>query len=199
MLTSRCRTGRSVRGTRLPPCTTFDERREVERVVVKGLLNMTGDLKGDYFPLAGSRSYQAKPNGMTAEKEEALRSRGNLFQVINISKFRLLNPLIGARFNSFAFFWLWSTLARCPRSAFTIQIIIVYNLTRYLPQRFWKLICVGEWRRPYANCFDGKGRQRQTNYWTIRKGNQYHPTMPQERRLWFHALGPSRMDSDLSL
>ena len=35
VLTSRCRTGRSVRGTRLPPCTTFEERREVERVVVK--------------------------------------------------------------------------------------------------------------------------------------------------------------------
>ena len=29
VLTSRCRTGRSVRGTRLPPCTTFEERREV--------------------------------------------------------------------------------------------------------------------------------------------------------------------------
>jgi len=80
VLTSRCRTGRSVRGTRLPPCTTFEERREVERVVVKGLLNMTGDLAGDYFPLAGSRSYGAKPGGMTADKEESLRSRGNLFQ-----------------------------------------------------------------------------------------------------------------------
>ena len=61
VLTSRCRTGRSVRGTRLPPCTTFEERREVERVVVKGLLNMTGDLAGAYFPLAGSRSYAAMP------------------------------------------------------------------------------------------------------------------------------------------
>jgi len=80
VLTSRCRTGRSVRGTRLPPCTTFEERREVERVVVKGLLNMTGDLAGDYFPLAGSRSYAPKPNGMSHEKEESLRSRGNLFQ-----------------------------------------------------------------------------------------------------------------------
>merc|ERR1711915_836058 len=80
ILTSRCRTGRSVRGTRLPPCTTFEERREVERVVVKGLLAMTGDLKGDYFPLNGSRSYAAKPNGMTVEKEESLRSKGNLFQ-----------------------------------------------------------------------------------------------------------------------
>jgi creatine kinase len=80
VLTSRCRTGRSVRGTRLPPCTTFDERREVERVVVKGLLNMTGDLAGAYFPLAGSRSYAAMPGGMSHEKEESLRSRGNLFQ-----------------------------------------------------------------------------------------------------------------------
>merc|ERR1712135_67763 len=80
VLTSRCRTGRSVRGTRLPPCTTFEERREVERVVVKGLLNMTGDLAGDYFPLAESRSYSAKPGGMTEEKENSLRSRGNLFQ-----------------------------------------------------------------------------------------------------------------------
>merc|ERR1711868_52383 len=80
VLTSRCRTGRSVRGTRLPPCTTFEERREVERVVVKGLLNMTGDLAGAYFPLAGSRSYSAMPGGMTEAKENSLRSRGNLFQ-----------------------------------------------------------------------------------------------------------------------
>jgi len=80
ILTSRCRTGRSVRGTRLPPCTTFEERREVERVVVKGLLAMTGDLKGDYFPLNGSRSYAPKPNGMSVEKEESLRTKGNLFQ-----------------------------------------------------------------------------------------------------------------------
>ena len=41
---------------------------------------MTGDLQGDYFPLAGSRSYKEKPTGMTEEKEEQLRSRGNLFQ-----------------------------------------------------------------------------------------------------------------------
>ena len=41
---------------------------------------MDGDLKGDYFPLNGSRSYAAKPNGMTVEKEDSLRSNGNLFQ-----------------------------------------------------------------------------------------------------------------------
>merc|ERR1712003_398825 len=80
VLTTRCRTGRSVRGTRLPPCTTFEERRELERVIVKGLMGLTGELKGDYYPLHGSQSYAAKPNGMSEEKEEALRENGNLFQ-----------------------------------------------------------------------------------------------------------------------
>jgi len=80
VLTSRCRTGRSVKGFKLPPVTTFEERREVERIVTKGLLSMEGELKGDYFPLHGSRSYSAKPNGMSHEKEEQLRSAGNLFQ-----------------------------------------------------------------------------------------------------------------------
>merc|ERR1711887_137722 len=41
---------------------------------------MEGDLKGDYFPLHGSRSYADKPTGMSLEKEEELRSNGNLFQ-----------------------------------------------------------------------------------------------------------------------
>merc|ERR1712176_1057935 len=80
VLTTRCRTGRSVRGTRLPPCTTFEERRELERVIVKGLMGLTGELKGDYYPLHGSQSYAAKPGGMSEEKEEALRKNGNLFQ-----------------------------------------------------------------------------------------------------------------------
>lgn len=80
VLTSRCRTGRSVKGFKLPPVTTFEERREVEKCVVKGLLSLEGDLKGDYFPLNGSRSYTPKPNGMTEEKEESLRKGGNLFQ-----------------------------------------------------------------------------------------------------------------------
>jgi creatine kinase len=41
---------------------------------------MEGDLKGDYYPLHGSKSYAPKPNGMSHEKEEALRKMGNLFQ-----------------------------------------------------------------------------------------------------------------------
>merc|ERR1719436_838717 len=79
-LTSRCRTGRSVRGFKLPPVMEFEERRKLEALIVKGLLSLEGELKGDYFPLNGSRSYAPKPTGMSVEKEEELRSAGNLFQ-----------------------------------------------------------------------------------------------------------------------
>jgi len=80
VLTTRVRTGRSVRGFKLPPVIGFEERRKLEAVAVKGLLNMEGDLKGDYFPLHGSRSYPPKPNGMGEDEEETLRKTGNLFQ-----------------------------------------------------------------------------------------------------------------------
>merc|ERR1719313_1512088 len=80
VLTTRVRTGRSVKGFRLPPSIEFEERRKLEAVCVKGLMNMAGDLKGDYYPLHGSRSYPPKPNGMSEEDEEKLRSQGNLFQ-----------------------------------------------------------------------------------------------------------------------
>merc|ERR1719217_893689 len=80
VLTTRVRTGRSVRGFRLPPQIGFEERRELEALCVRALLNMGGDLKGDYFPLHGSRSYAPKPNGMSEEKEDELRKTGNLFQ-----------------------------------------------------------------------------------------------------------------------
>jgi len=80
ILTTRCRTGRSVRGFKLPPCNSFQERREIEKLVVEGLMKLEGDLRGDYFPLTGSRSYAPKPNGMSEEMSEDLRKRGNLFQ-----------------------------------------------------------------------------------------------------------------------
>ena len=80
VLTTRVRTGRSVRGFKLPPVISFEERRKLEAVCVKALMNMKEDLKGDYFPLHGSRSYAPKPNGMSEADEESLRSAGNLFQ-----------------------------------------------------------------------------------------------------------------------
>jgi len=77
VLTTRCRTGRSIRGLPLPPACTFEQRRETERVIVKGLNKMDGELKGKYFPLNGSKSME---DAMNAEKEEHLRKNGNLFQ-----------------------------------------------------------------------------------------------------------------------
>ena len=80
VLTSRVRTGRSVRTFKLPPTISFSERRALEKLVTGALLNMGGDLKGDYFPLHGSKSYPPKPNGMSEAQEKQLRATGNLFQ-----------------------------------------------------------------------------------------------------------------------
>uniref|UniRef100_A0A8C6U217 Creatine kinase U-type, mitochondrial n=1 Tax=Neogobius melanostomus TaxID=47308 RepID=A0A8C6U217_9GOBI len=51
VLSSRVRTGRSIRGLSLPPACSRAERREVERVVVDALSGLTGDLTGRYFSL----------------------------------------------------------------------------------------------------------------------------------------------------
>lgn len=77
VLTTRCRTGRSVRGLPLPPSCSFEQRRETERVIVNGLRKMDGELAGKYFPLNGSKSMEG---AMDTEKEEHLRKNGNLFQ-----------------------------------------------------------------------------------------------------------------------
>ena len=80
VISTRVRTGRSLRGIRLPPSCSKEDRREVERVVVNALKSLTGELAGDYFPLAGSQSYTKKPGGMTPEQEEQLRKDRFLFQ-----------------------------------------------------------------------------------------------------------------------
>jgi len=82
VLTTRVRTGRSVRGFMLPPTITYEKRRELEKLSVKALMSMEGDLAGEYFPLNGSKSNPNgdKPDGMSEEKENELRTAGNLFQ-----------------------------------------------------------------------------------------------------------------------
>ena len=47
MLSSRVRTGRSIRGYSLPPHCTRAERRAVEGIVVKALATLDGPLKGE--------------------------------------------------------------------------------------------------------------------------------------------------------
>lgn len=51
VLSSRVRTGRSIRGLSLPPACTRAERREVERVVIDALSGLKGDLTGRYYSL----------------------------------------------------------------------------------------------------------------------------------------------------
>merc|ERR1719263_183457 len=78
VLTTRVRTGRSIRGFKLPPVITFEDRRKLEALAVKALLSMQDpELKGEYFPLNGSKSAafscnqsgEPKPDGMSLEKE----------------------------------------------------------------------------------------------------------------------------------
>lgn len=51
VLSSRVRTGRSIRGLSLPPACTRAERREVERVVVNALAGLQANLAGRYYSL----------------------------------------------------------------------------------------------------------------------------------------------------
>ncbi|XP_077775259.1 creatine kinase U-type, mitochondrial isoform X2 [Podarcis muralis] len=52
VLSSRVRTGRSIRGLSLPPACSRAERREVERVTAEALAGLSGDLAGKYYRLS---------------------------------------------------------------------------------------------------------------------------------------------------
>ncbi|ETW93125.1 MAG: hypothetical protein ETSY2_51980, partial [Candidatus Entotheonella gemina] len=62
VLSSRVRTGRSIRGYSLPPSCTRAERREVEKITTSALDSFDGEFKGKYYPL----------NGMTEEEQQQL-------------------------------------------------------------------------------------------------------------------------------
>nr|AAR14888.2 three domain flagellar creatine kinase [Chaetopterus variopedatus] len=53
VLSSRVRTGRSIRPYPLPPHCNREERRAVEKVCTKALEGLSGPLKGKYYPLGG--------------------------------------------------------------------------------------------------------------------------------------------------
>jgi len=53
VLSSRVRTGRSIKGHSLPPHCTRAERRSVEHIVTSALNSLQGDLAGTYYPLSG--------------------------------------------------------------------------------------------------------------------------------------------------
>jgi len=52
VISSRVRTGRSIKGISLPPHCTRAERRKVEEVSVKVLAGFDGEFKGTYYPLS---------------------------------------------------------------------------------------------------------------------------------------------------
>merc|ERR1719482_269314 len=80
VISTRVRTGRSIRGFPLPPSIGADQRKELEGIVVGALLGLEGDMKGDYYPLAGSTTYAAKPTGIDKETEKRLVEDHFLFQ-----------------------------------------------------------------------------------------------------------------------
>jgi len=51
VLSSRCRTGRSIRGFCLPPWCSRAERNKVEQIVVDALSSLGGEFTGKYYPL----------------------------------------------------------------------------------------------------------------------------------------------------
>uniref|UniRef100_A0A4W6DVP3 creatine kinase n=1 Tax=Lates calcarifer TaxID=8187 RepID=A0A4W6DVP3_LATCA len=51
VLSSRVRTGRSIKGLTLPPHTSRGERRLIERLSVEALTSLDGEFKGKYYPL----------------------------------------------------------------------------------------------------------------------------------------------------
>lgn len=53
VLSSRVRTGRSIRGIALPPWCSRAERRKTEKLVVDALATFDGELSGKYYPLSG--------------------------------------------------------------------------------------------------------------------------------------------------
>lgn len=62
----------------LPFCSSA-ERREVERITTKALLQIQGESQGGYLPLCGSYSYVPKIGGMPAEKEKELQQQDLVF------------------------------------------------------------------------------------------------------------------------
>lgn len=52
VLSSRVRTGRSIRGLRLPPACSRAERRSVEKITTNALETLDGEFKGTYYPLS---------------------------------------------------------------------------------------------------------------------------------------------------
>lgn len=72
------RGSRSLRGMRMPPAIDRDERLQAERLIVGALLDLGGDLEGEYSPL-GSECPLA-PGGMPPDREAELQELGLMLE-----------------------------------------------------------------------------------------------------------------------
>ncbi|MEQ2232218.1 hypothetical protein ILYODFUR_008896, partial [Ilyodon furcidens] len=69
VLSSRVRTGRSIKGFTLPPHNSRGERRGIEKLSIEALSSLDGEFKGKYYPL----------NGMSDAEQEQLIADHFLF------------------------------------------------------------------------------------------------------------------------
>ena len=65
VLSSRVRTGRSIKGICLPPVCTRGERHKVEKVVTEALAGLSGEFEGKYYPL--SKMTEAEQDQLIAD------------------------------------------------------------------------------------------------------------------------------------
>jgi len=79
LVSCQARAARNLEGLRFPPAADRAERCEVERVLVRALLELGGPLKGEYYPLGGSQTYSPKPGGMSEQDEKELSGSGFTF------------------------------------------------------------------------------------------------------------------------
>merc|ERR1712149_122725 len=99
VLSSRVRTGRSIKNISLPPHCTRGERRAVEKIAVDALAGLEGEFKGKYYPL--SKMTDAEQD---RDLDEGARP---LLHVERASRLRLDLPIQLGN---------WSP-CRCPRQA----------------------------------------------------------------------------------
>jgi len=79
-ITVRVELRRNLRGLRLAPCCTQDERREVERLLSKAMFALRDQVEGEYFPLTSSGSYAPRPGGTDSAVQDQLASSGLIFK-----------------------------------------------------------------------------------------------------------------------
>lgn len=76
----RLRVQRNIGSLRMLPACTFEERREVERLIAKALGGLPEEFAGEYLPLQSSSSYPPMLGGMTSAQEDELIEAELFFQ-----------------------------------------------------------------------------------------------------------------------